>query len=84
MDGVERGVEATVGGVVFVQEFGGSRNWFDAGGDVDHGVAGLVYGRKVPGADGGKDGGAVGCALFGGDQFDFVSVNVGLNLPPER
>ena len=83
-DGVERGVQATVGGVVLVQEFGGGRNWFDARGDPDDGVAGLVYGRKVPSADGGKDGGAVGCAFIGGDQFDLVSVNVGLNLPPER
>src|ERR1700687_2990570 len=79
-DGVERGVEATVGGVVFVQEFGRGRNWFDAGGDVDDGVAGLVYGRKVPSADGGKDGGAVGWAFFGGGQVDVRFVTLGFNF----
>ena len=34
--------------------------------------------------DGGEDGGALGCAFFGCNEFDFVVVNVGLDLTPER
>jgi hypothetical protein len=51
---------------------------------VDHGVASIVDRRKVARADGGEDSGTKGRAFFGSDEFDFVGVNVGLNLPPER
>ena len=34
-------------------------------------------------SDGGKDGGAVSCAFLGFDEFNFVRVNIGLNLTPE-
>ncbi len=62
---------------------GGGGIWFDAGSYVDDGIAGFVNGGKVAGADGSEDGCAVGCTFFGCNEFDFVSVNIGLNLPPE-
>ena len=83
-DGVEGGVQAAEGSVVFLQESGVARIGRDAGGDLDDGVAGFVDGGEVASAHGSEDGGAVGCSFFGCDEFHFMGLNVGLNLTPER
>jgi len=82
LDGVEGGVEAAEGGVVFLQQGGVGWVGRDLLGDLDYGIAGLIDGGEMLCANRGENGGSIGSAFFGSDEFDFVGVDVGLDLAP--
>ena len=47
-------------------------------------AAGFIYRRPRFRSHSRQDCGTVGCAFFGLDRFDWLSINVSLNLPPKR
>ena len=53
-------------------------------GDADGGGAGCLTEGHAPTPTPGEQGCAEGSAFFGGEEFDRVAVDVGLDLPPER
>ena len=61
-----------------------SRARVDLLGDVNGGGAGGLDGGPVADADAGEQGCAEGATFFGGEEFDGVAVDVGLDLAPER
>ncbi len=55
----------------------------DGFGDVDGGGAGGFDVGPCADGDGGEEGCAEGPAFFGGEEFDGLAVDVGLDLAPE-
>src|SRR6266571_5460796 len=78
------GIDAAVSGIADVEGGDGAGLRDDAGGDTHCGGAGRINGRPDARADSGKEGSAVGGAFFGFDNFNWVAVDVGLDLPPQR
>src|SRR6266704_1637255 len=78
------GIDAAVSGIADIEGGGGGGLRDDAGGDTHGGGAGRINGRPDTSADRGKEGNAVGGAFFGFDNFNWVAVNIGLDLPPQR
>jgi len=76
------GIDLAEGGVAGIQSSYGGGLGIDARSDTDSGCTGGVDGGPEARANAGKNGGAVGRAFLGFDDFDGVAVNVGLDLAP--
>ena len=79
---MERGIEAAEGGVIFLQKEGIIWIGSDAGRNFNDRVRSFVNRGELASTDGRKNRSSVGSAFFRFHQFDFVRVNIGLNLSP--
>jgi hypothetical protein len=78
------GVNAAEGGIAGVEGGDSGGLGLDARGDPNGGGASSVHGGPHARANRGEKSCPVGGAFFGCDEFDRMTIDVGLNLAPER